>query len=201
MRLSDAGIDFIAKFEGRRMAVYLDPVGLPTVGVGHLLTAAEKKKWPVGHKLSTAEVNELFRKDVKRFEDAVNSKVKVPLRQNEFDALVSLAFNIGTGALSKSTVLRRLNAGDRHGAADAFLSWNKAGGRVLNGLTRRRKAEREMFLSGLLSFPDQPPAETPKPLGPEIKTAFKYLYGLQLSQTTLALLNKLRACPEFKDLS
>lgn len=194
MKLSDAGIDLIAKFEGRRLTVYADPVGLPSVGIGHLLTAAERKKWPIGTKLTAAEVDALFRKDVERFEVAVASKVKVPLHQNQFDALVSLAFNIGTGAFSGSSLLRLLNNHLYTAAAEQFLAWNKAGGRVLPGLNRRRQAERELFLTA------SAPIEQPKPLGPEIKTAFKYLYALPLSKPTLALLNKLRGCPEFAGL-
>lgn len=194
MKLSDAGIDLVAKFEGRRLTVYADPVGLPSVGIGHLLTAAERKKWPVGTKLTAAEVDALFRKDVARFEQAVNDKVLVTLNQGQFDALVSLAFNIGAGAFAKSSLLKSLNAGCPLIAANKFLEWNKAGGKVLSGLTKRRQAERELFLTA------SAPIEQPKPLGPEIKTAFKYLYALPLSKPTLALLNKLRGCPEFASL-
>ncbi len=90
----------------------------------------------------------ILSRDLAKFESAVDGAVKVALEQNEFDALVSLAFNIGGGAFAKSTLVRKLNAGDKAGAANAFMSWNKAGGKVLNGLTTRRRNERLQFLKG-----------------------------------------------------
>ncbi|EDH9820259.1 TPA_asm: lysozyme, partial [Salmonella enterica subsp. enterica serovar Typhimurium] len=81
------------------------------------------------------------------YENDVSRLVKVKLTQGQFDALVSFAYNLGARTLSSSTLLRKLNSGDYAGAADEFLRWNKAGGKVLNGLTRRREAERALFLS------------------------------------------------------
>ncbi len=144
-RINEAGLELIARYEGCRHEVYLDPVGLPTVGIGHLLSAEERAKWPVGTLLSPAEVEGLFRADVKRFELAVAKAVKVPLSDNQFAALVSLAFNIGPAAFAGSTLLKRLNGGDYGGAALAFLRWNKAKGKVLSGLTKRRAAEKALF--------------------------------------------------------
>lgn len=93
---------------------------------------------------------ELKRQDNRRFEEAIHRHIKVELSQEQFDALVSWSFNVGAGRLDpkNSTLARKLNAGDYRGAADEFLKWNKAGGRVLDGLTNRRRAERDMFLRG-----------------------------------------------------
>lgn len=147
-RISLAGRKLIEKFEGRRNTVYLDPVNLPTVGIGHLLSAAENKRWPVGTKLSDDQVDRLFAADIKRFEIAVEKAVTVPMDDGMFAACVSLAYNVGVGAFRKSSVCKRLNAGDKSGAAAAFGFYNKAKGQVLAGLTKRRSAERELFLSG-----------------------------------------------------
>jgi lysozyme len=99
-----------------------------------------------GDRITKEEALEYFRKDVERFEKAVSESVTVQLKQNEFDALVSLAFNIGAGAFKKSTLLKMLNSGNFIGAASQFLRWNKAGGEVSKGLARRRDAEKDMFL-------------------------------------------------------
>jgi lysozyme len=86
-------------------------------------------------------------KDVARFEDGVNKLVTYTINQNQFDALVDFSFNLGLGNLGSSTLLKKLNAGDIKGAAEEFLRWDKAGGKVLAGLTKRRKAERDLFLA------------------------------------------------------
>ena len=100
--------------------------------------------------------------DVARFEQAVEKALTVPANENQFAAMVSLAFNIGTGAFARSSVLRRHNARDFSGAADAFLLWNKGGGRVLPGLVRRRKAERDLYLTAE-AMPLPPDVPTPEP--------------------------------------
>lgn len=143
--INAAGLALIERFEGCSLSVYRDPVGLPTVGVGHLLSAAEREKWPVGTKLSQAEVDALLLADLRGAEEAVGKLVKVPLGANQFAALVSFTFNCGGSALRKSTLLRKLNTGDYDGAAAGFAAWNKAGGKVLPGLTRRRAAEAALF--------------------------------------------------------
>lgn len=146
MKTSRAGIDFIADHEGEVLEVYADPVGLPTLGVGHLLTSDEKRAMPIGTKITKEQSRAYLAKDLAQMESAVNESVKVPITQNQFDALVSLAFNIGAGGFKRSSVLRNLNNRKFTAAADAFLLWNKAGGKVLKGLTRRRREERELFL-------------------------------------------------------
>ena len=160
MRVSKHGREFITAHEGEVLKVYLDPVGLPTMGVGHLLTDEEKAKYPVGSVITRGVSQEFLERDLRRFENAINNLVKVPLNQNQFDALVSFAFNVGEANFKRSSVLRHLNAGLYAKAAEALLAWNKSKGKVLAGLTRRREEERELFLQS--SGADVPPvAENP----------------------------------------
>lgn len=142
MKTSQKGIDLIKKFEGTVLKVYKDAVGLPTIGIGHLI-----KKGEVFTTITQQQAEELLAKDLKQFEEGVSTSVKVALTQNQFDALVSFAFNLGMGNVNSSTLLKKLNAGDIQGAANEFLRWNRAGNKVLPGLAKRRLAEKELFLS------------------------------------------------------
>ena len=99
-----------------------------------------------GDACTPEQAKSYFKHDLAKFEKTVNESVTVPLTQNQFDALVSLTYNIGSGAFNNSTLLKKLNKGDYQGAADQFLVWNKAGGKVMKGLVRRREAERALFL-------------------------------------------------------
>jgi lysozyme len=143
-RISDRGLDLVKHFEGLHLKAYKDPVGIRTIGWGH--TGLKHKDGTVhaGRSITRDKAEELLRYDMGVFEKRVNSLVKVPLTSDQFDALVSFDFN--TGGLHKSTLLTKLNASDYNGAADEFLKWDKAGGRTLRGLTRRRKSERNLFL-------------------------------------------------------
>lgn len=141
MKISNNGIDLIKQFEGCRLTAYQDSVGVWTIGYGH--TKGVKN----GDSITQAQADAFLRDDVQVAESDVTRLVKVTLSQNQFDALVSFTYNLGVRSLSTSTLLRKLNAGDTKGAADEFLRWNKAGGKVLNGLTRRREAEQSLFLS------------------------------------------------------
>lgn len=151
MQLSEKGIELIKEFEGFRSAPYKDAVGIPTIGYGNTYYLDGRKvsmsDKPLtkqeAHDLKLAIINRDFVPKVRKLLE--NSKV--PVTQEMFDALVSLAYNIGTGAFERSSVLRHLVNGDKKAAADAILMWNKAGGKVLAGLTRRRQKERELFLS------------------------------------------------------
>jgi lysozyme len=145
MTTSAAGRATIATREGNKLTAYRDSVNILTIGVGHTSVAGPPKVVE-GMKITRAESDEILSRDLKDVEKTINRLVKVELTQNEFDALVSLVFNIGGGAFGKSTLLKKLNAGDHKGAADAFLSWDKAGGKTLSGLTKRRKQERLQFL-------------------------------------------------------
>ncbi|WP_115746948.1 lysozyme [Escherichia coli] len=143
MKTSQNGINLIKHFEGLELHAYPDPGtgGAPwTIGYG--TTSGVKP----GMVITEAEAEALLKKDLYKFETGVSKLVKVPLTQNEFDALVSFAYNVGLGNLAASTLLKKLNEGDHQGAADQFPRWNRGGGKVLPGLTRRREAERKMFL-------------------------------------------------------
>ena len=140
MKISKKGLDLIKTFEGLELKAYKDSVGVLTIGWGS--TGSHVKP---GMSITKEQAEELLKQDVSRFEKGVNDLVKVPLIQNQFDALVSFSFNLGLGNLKSSTLLRKLNASDYSGAASEFLRWNRAGGVVLKGLTRRRQAEKDMF--------------------------------------------------------
>lgn len=142
MKISQKGIKLIQDFEGLALKAYKDPIGIWTWGYGS--TGPHVTPDKVGTK---EEAEQLLKKDLERFEKGVSEIVKVPLNQNQFDALCSFAFNLGIGNLKSSTLLKKLNASDYKGAADEILRWNRAGGKVLAGLTRRRIAERDLFLS------------------------------------------------------
>jgi GH24 family phage-related lysozyme (muramidase) len=149
MRLSRAGAELIARFEGFVARPYDDAAGHATIGFGHLIhhgrvTAADRAKWGT---ITRERGLELLAEDAQDAARAVERDVRVPLSQEQFDALVSFVFNVGTGAFASSTLLRKLNADDRHGAADELLRWSRAGGRVLEGLLSRRRAERALLLS------------------------------------------------------
>jgi lysozyme len=112
--------------------------------------------------ITQAQADAVFEADLAPFEAAVNKAVTRPMTQNQFDACVSLAFNIGAAGFATSTVVRKLNAGDTAGAADAFRLWNKAGGQILQGLVNRREAERAQFLAaGAPTIPSPGPVAIP----------------------------------------
>jgi lysozyme len=144
MKISQNGMNFIANWEGKRYKAYLCPAQYWTIGIGHVIQKGEEALRT--KTLTEQEVSEIFRKDISRYEAEVIKAVKVPLTQNQFDALVSFTFNVGISAFQKSTLLRLLNMKDYIQAADQFLRWDKANGKPLLGLTRRRKAERLLFL-------------------------------------------------------
>lgn len=144
MKISDAGLALIKEFERLRLKAYPDPAtgGDPwTIGVGH----TGPDVYP-GLVIDEAQADELLRQDIEKFERCVGIAVN-DLTQQQFDACVALAFNIGCGAFAQSTLARKLAEGDTSGAADQFLRWNRANGKVMAGLTRRRQAERALFLS------------------------------------------------------
>ncbi|MGJ7468797.1 lysozyme [Kosakonia cowanii] len=146
MRISDKGISLIKQFEGLRLTAYQDSVGVWTIGYGWTHPVDGKPIRP-GMTIKEETAERLLRTGLVGYESDVSKLVKVKLTQGQFDALVSFAYNLGARALSTSTLLQKLNAGDYASAADEFPRWNKAGGKVLPGLTRRREAERALFLS------------------------------------------------------
>ncbi|EOS93097.1 lysozyme [Erwinia tracheiphila] len=144
LRTSENGIALIKRSEALRLDAYQDAVGVWTIGYGW---TEPVEGIPVHGGMSisqdTAEI--LLRNGLLQYERTINQLVTATLNQNQFDALVSLAYNIGLGAFERSTLLKKLNAGDMDGAAAEFLRWNKAGGKVLPGLDTRRKAEATLF--------------------------------------------------------
>ncbi len=146
MKTSDKGIQLIKQSEGVRLKVYKDSVGLRTIGIGHKLLPDEHFTT-----ITEEEAVSMLKHDLGMAEKTINKVVKVPLNQNQFDALVSLTFNIGSGAFYKSTLLRQLNQGNYKIAAGQFLVWNKGTveGKLkpIEGLTKRRERERELFLT------------------------------------------------------
>lgn len=149
MQTSSEGINLIKSFEGLGLKAYPDPAtgGKPyTIGHG---TTIYPSGMPVklGDTCTAQQAMDYLRSDLKKFEAGVNNLVKVKLSQGHFDALVSFAYNLGLGNLGSSTLLKKLNAGDYLGASNEFLRWDKAAGKVMAGLTRRRQAERQLFLS------------------------------------------------------
>lgn len=142
MKISQAGIDLIKRFEGCKLAAYQDVVGVWTVGYG--TTGADVCK---GLQITEKEAETRLLVHLQGVQDAINALVSVPLTQGEFDALCSFVYNIGETAFRKSTLLRKLNDSDYDGAAAEILRWDKAGGAPVIGLTRRRHAEKDLFES------------------------------------------------------
>ena len=145
MLVSNLGIDLICDFEGKRLVAYDDGVGVWTIGFGTTIypNGIRVKK---GDTCTEAQAKAYMSHNLKKFEQAVNSSVTIPLNQNQFDALVSLAYNIGSSAFKNSTLVKKLNAGDIRGAADQFDVWVNAGGKRMQGLVDRRAKEKEVFL-------------------------------------------------------
>ena len=139
---SPTGRAMIAGFEGLRLTAYQDIVGVWTIGYGH--TGPDVKP---GLAITRQQADQLLVNDLARFERGVNALVTVRLNQNQFDALVSFSYNLGLSSLQGSTLLRLLNAGNFQAAADQFPRWNRAGGKEVAGLTRRRAEERKLFMS------------------------------------------------------
>lgn len=146
MAVSLFGIDLICGFEGKRLVAYDDGVGVWTIGFGTTIypNGTKVKK---GDVCTESQAKEYMAHDLKKFELAVNAAVTVPLNQNQFDALVSLAYNIGTNAFKNSTLVKKLNAGDYRGAADQFDVWVNAGGKRMQGLVNRRAREKALYLA------------------------------------------------------
>ncbi len=168
MPVNKATIDLVTEFEGFVGKWYPDPAHgwkVPTCCYGHTDAAgAPKFADTKDRQFTVAEGREILADDLEPVVRAVRSRVKVPLNDNQIGALVSFTFNLGSGNFSKSTLLKKVNAGDFAGAANEFLKWNKAAGKVLKGLTRRREAERTLFLSEAFSGPGPlPPSTEPVP--------------------------------------
>jgi lysozyme len=140
-QINHDGLELIKSSEGCVLYTYDDGVGIPTIGYGH----TEGVEW--GQTITQSESEQLLKQDLNYFEKEVTRLVTVPLTDNQFSALVSFAFNIGTGAFAESTLLRFLNRGDYITASEQFGRWVNGGGEVMPGLVFRRSLERELFLT------------------------------------------------------
>ena len=159
MKISEAGIQLIKSFEGCHNTPYRCPATLWTIGYGHVLYPDQARlKTPEralygirdehNRTFEYDEIDSLLEKDLVRFQDGVLRLCPASVdSQSQFDATVSFAFNLGLGNLQSSTLRMKYNRGEHEAAADEFLKWNKCGGKILAGLTRRRAAERALFLS------------------------------------------------------
>lgn len=172
MKTSNNGINLIKQFEGCILSAYKCPAGVWTIGYGHT------KDVKLGMKITSSQATELLKDDLKTYESYVNKYVKVKLNQNQFDALVSFTFNCGGGALKSSTLLKKLNKGDYTGAANELLRWNKANGKVLAGLTRRRKAEKALFLKQSDTYYIVKKGDTLSAIASRFNTTYKHLASI-----------------------
>jgi lysozyme len=146
-RINEAGLQLIHEFEQLRLTPYLCPSGIPTLGWGNTYYPDGTRVTLDDRTITEKEADGIFLCVLEDFEGFIERTVKVPLTDNEFAALVSFTYNVGTHAFRTSTLLKELNSGyDREEVAKQFARWNQGGGRVLNGLIRRRKAEKELFL-------------------------------------------------------
>lgn len=145
--VNKAGTDLIKSFEGLFLKPYLDPINIPTIGYGIIRYPSGQAVTMQDPAITEVQASEYLMHEVEEKAQNVERMVKVAINDNEYAALVSFAYNVGWQALEKSTLMKMLNANaDRIAIADQFLRWNKAGGKELAGLTRRRQAERSLFL-------------------------------------------------------
>lgn len=145
MRASEKCLELIRRFEGFRAAPYRCPAGVPTIGYGSTRYADGTHVNLTDPPIQSDQADEILRATLGEYENAVNRYVSVSLNQNEFDSLTDFAYNAGAKNLLNSTLLKKLNAGDRKGAAKEFERWMYANGEILPGLVRRRMAERVLF--------------------------------------------------------
>tara|TARA_B100000214_G_C23925590_1_gene608204 strand:- start:898 stop:1368 length:471 start_codon:yes stop_codon:yes gene_type:complete len=139
MNIGQKGIDLIKHFEGCELNAYKCPAGVWTIGYGHIKGVSE------GMSITQEQAEQMLLDELKEYENYINELVTVSLSQNQFDALVSWVYNLGPANLQSSTLLKVLNSGDYSGVPAQIERWNKAGGKVLEGLIRRREAESALF--------------------------------------------------------
>ena len=143
--MSDKGLNIIKQFEGFRSKPYLCPAGVPTIGYGSTVYPNGRAVTLKDAPITENDAHQILLATVKKYEDAVNRYVQVKLTQNQFDALVDFTYNAGIGNLQKSTLLKRVNAGDFVGAKREFAKWIYGAGKPLKGLINRRAAEADLF--------------------------------------------------------
>lgn len=148
MKISENGLNLIKQFEGLSLKPYLCSAGIPTIGFGNTFYENMKKVTLQDETITEERADSLFNFLVTtNYVNVVNRLVIVDINQNQFDALVSFVYNLGSGNFEKSTLLKKVNQSDFIGASLEFEKWNRAGGKVLNGLTKRRLSEKKLFLS------------------------------------------------------
>jgi lysozyme len=145
LKISKTGLDLIKQFEGFSSTVYICPAGYPTIGYGHVVKPQEREQFAGG--ITTEQAETLLRQDVQTAERGVLRLITVPLTDGQFDALVSFTFNLGAGALQRSTLRRKVNRGDHANVPAEFRKWVWAGERKLPGLVQRRLAESVFYQS------------------------------------------------------
>lgn len=148
MKLTQAAVDLVKHFEGKRLKAYYDPVGIVTIGYGYTNRAGFGPGVAMGDVWTEEKAEDMLRQGLEMFGDKIRPYITAPATDEQFGAFVSLAYNIGWQSFIKSTALKRFNAGDVAGCAEAMLWWNKAGGKVMRGLVRRREAEVSLFWGG-----------------------------------------------------
>jgi lysozyme len=139
MKISSNGIELIKIFEGLELEAYKCAAGVWTIGYGHIKGVHE------GMNITEDTANKMLMEELVEYENYIDQAVTVPLAQCQYDAMVSWVYNLGNGNLTSSTLLKVLNSGDYDGVPAQMMRWNKAGGKVLEGLTRRRQAEADLF--------------------------------------------------------
>jgi len=182
MSVNKAALDLIKEFEGLVLEAYPDPAHgwqVPSIGYGHT-NAAGSPRVTRGLTITAEEAQTILLRDLQKYEHFVHQLVTVDLNENQFGALVSFCFNLGPANLEKSTLLRLLNRGDFKGAAREFSRWNKAAGKVMAGLSRRRAAEAKLFSTPAKSSPETPPTPAPKGLWPMLIGLGQFLLDLLL---------------------
>lgn len=142
-QITDEGIDLIKRFEGFSSSIYICPAGYPTIGYGHVIRDGEKQRFAEG--INKEEGEELLRQDVRCAEQGVLRLIDVPLTDGQFNSLVSFTFNLGKGALQRSTLRRKVNREEHEDVPAQFKRWIWGGGRKLRGLELRRKAEAKVY--------------------------------------------------------
>ena len=178
MKTSKEGVDLIKEHEGLRLEAYLPtPNDVWTIGWG--TTRINGRPVHEGESITRHQAHQFFVKDLEKFERAILRNVEVQLSQNQFDALVSFVYNLGEGNLKRSTLLKKLNARDYHGAKEEFKKWVYQGSNKLPGLVKRRASEAELFGQGL---PKKRPKSKPKPK-PDLMKEFEELEEITLCQT------------------
>ena len=140
MKISNNGLDLIKHFEGLVLTAYKCPAGVWTIGYGHTKDVQPGDEW------SESTADHMLEVEMEEYEGYINDSVTAPINQDQFDALVSWVYNLGGGNLNASTMLKVLNAGQYEEVPAQMMRWNKAGGKVLEGLTRRRQAEANLFM-------------------------------------------------------